>query len=260
MSDQLLPLNGEPEAKRIAPRGMMDVPIGRVLELAIEKGASAGDLEKLIALHERMQANAARQAFSQAMADFKANCPPIPRRTENSQFSVTVNGVKRPRRYAALEDIEATIRGPLGVHGLSFRWSGSTVAGGKIAMTCIVSHLGGHSESSSVEMQIDSKAGCSDQQKYGAAMTYAQRYSLIQALGLTTCDEDNDGNEAREDPTTIGEGQAAEIGILIDESGADKRRFLAFLGVQRVEDIKVSQYQLAVSKLREKKAAKGVSQ
>jgi hypothetical protein len=234
-----------------APMVNATIGIERVLEIAVEKGMGPEGLEKLVALHERMTANAARRQFSAAMAAFKAECPPIPRRTENGQFKVTNNGITRNRRYAALDDIEKTIREPLGRHGLSFRWGDAVIRDGSMTLTCIVSHPGGHSESSSVSMPIESRAGCSDQQKYGSAGTYAQRYSLIQVLGLTTCDDDDDGQGLPE--TTITEHQAANLEALIAEVNADKGRFLRFYSVERLEDLPASQFQSAVRALEAKR-------
>lgn len=174
--------------------GAMAASMPRLMELAIQSD-KVDALERLVALDERMSARRAAQEFAEAMARFKHTCPAVPRRTENAQFKVTRNGTQQARRYATLEDIEATVRGPLASCGLSFRWGDSRMEGGNMTLACVVSHVGGHSVSASVTLPVESRAGCSEAQKYGAVMTYAQRYSLIQALGLTTCDEDTDGAE-----------------------------------------------------------------
>ncbi len=46
-----------------------------ILQLAIEKGASIDQLEKLMALQERHEANESRKAYVAAMAAFKKNPP-----------------------------------------------------------------------------------------------------------------------------------------------------------------------------------------
>lgn len=239
----LAPLNGRPTGEATT--------ILTIMDRAIQSGVAPEGLEKLFALYERDSAQKARQAFMGALAEFKADCPPIPRRTENTQFSVTRNGVKSNRRYAALEDIEATIRAPLGRHGLSFRWGEMRVDDGRLTMTCIVSHTGGHSESAPCTIPVDSKAGCSEQQKYGAAMTYAQRYSLIAALGLTSCDEDADGAA---NPQRITESQAANLQCLIDEVKADKPKFCKWMGVGGLDEITVADFPRAVRALEDKRS------
>lgn len=235
----------------IVPSAPMD--FGTIVQAAIEKSMAPEALSKLLDVYERVKAGQAKEAFARAMSDFKAACPAVERRTENSQFKVTRNGQSVSRKYAALEDIERTIRGPLGAHGLHYRWGDAVVADGRLTMTCIVAHVAGHSESSSVVLPVESKAGCSEQQKFGAAMTYAQRYSLIQALGLTSCDEDTDGNEPTGNGDPITEHQAANLDALIDEVGADRKRFLAYLGVGSLSELPVAKFKSAISALESKR-------
>lgn len=225
-----------------------------VIDRAVASKTDPATMERMFALYERMEAMRARKEFAEAMSAFKADCPPIPRRTENAQFKVTRDGVTRARRYAALEDIEATIREPLGKHGLSFRWGETKVADGILTMACVVSHVGGHSESSAVSLPIDSKAGCSDQQKTGAAMTYAQRYSLVQALGLTSCDEDDDGNDLNAGPK-ITPHDADKLDTLIENVGANRDAFLKFMGVASLADIPAARFSEAVAALERKRKA-----
>lgn len=226
---------------------------GAIVNNAIEKGIDPAALGQLLEQWKDYRRVTAKADFDAAMACFKAECPPIPRRTENSQFQVIRNGVKVNRSYAALEDIEATIRGPLGRNGLSFRWSGVEVKDGRLTMTCIVSHASGHSETSPVVVPVESRAGCSEQQKYGAAMTYAQRYSLIQALGLTTCDEDADGDapDFATGPKVTAD-QAAELQMTVAEVGADKARFLKWVGVESYADVPASEYSRVLAALKAK--------
>jgi len=213
-----------------------------LLHLAIEKGVPVETLAKLVELHERMAAREAARAFADAMARFKTTCPPIPRRSENAQFSVTRNGVKVVRRYASLDDIEATIRKPATDCGLSFRWGDARVENGSLTMACVVSHVGGHSESSAVTLPLESRAGCSEAQKFGAVMTYAQRYSLVHAFGLTSCDEDSDGNDG-----PVAYVDAEQIGAL--EALVEKcppgtlDRMLRYVGVSAIEEIPAARFE-----------------
>lgn len=249
-----------PAAPAVRPGALAHVTADpmSLLAGAVERGMLVEIIERLAKLAEHMQNRAAEKEFDEAMAAFKAECPPIPRRTENAQFFVTRNGVKRPRMYAALEDIEATIREPLGRHGLSFRWGDSKIENGMLTLACIVSHRGGHSKSSIATMPLESRAGCSEQQKFGAARTYARRDSLVDALGLTTCDEDSDGkpDELRE---PIDEKQVATLDAMLVEMGAsDERRakFLAFMGAERLSAIPKSRYAEAVAALKKAGAKK----
>lgn len=221
--------------------GMVNMP--RLMELAIREG-KIDALERLVALDERMGARRAAQEFAEAMTKFKEICPPVPRRAENSQFSVTRNGTKQARRYATLEDIEKTVRGPLGQCGLSFRWGNAKVENGAMTLPCIVSHIGGHSVEASVTLPLESRAGCSEAQKYGAVMTYAQRYSLVQALGLTTCDEDVDGEGIVEPEGFVTPAQVEVLEALLQQRPDGSRaRFLKYLGIAELEQVPASRYE-----------------
>lgn len=247
-TDYLMP----PSALMVQPGVPQPPTIGAILSQAVDKGMDPAALEKLVSLYKQMAELEAKRHFDEAMCAFRSSCPPIPRRTENSQFSVTRDGVKVARKYASLDDIAATIRVPLADHGLSYRWGDSIITEGRMTLTCIVSHSGGHSVSSAVTLPVDSKAGCSEQQKYGAAGTYAQRYSLIQALGLTSCDEDDDGN-AGTPVEPISEHQAANLQALMDEVKADKGRFLDYFGCDKIADLPAARFKEAVAMLERKR-------
>lgn len=240
------------------PLTQVPANIDTILLAAVEKGASIETMEKLVALRERIMAQQAKAAFTEARARFRALCPPIPRRTPNMQFKKMVpdrNGVprERPSMYASIADIGATINAPLSECGLDYGWGNAELKDGQLTMACIVTHKDGHSAEATASFPVDSKAGCSEQQKRAIAMTYCQRYSLIGVLGLTTCDEDDDGNEPPNAGPTITEAQAADLGALADEVGADKAKFLRWLGVEKATDIPQSRFKEAIAALEKKR-------
>jgi hypothetical protein len=230
------------EPRELAPVATTNA-IELMMQAAIEKNIPVETLKELTDLYERMRANNARQLWNAAFAAFKAECPPVPRRTESAQFKVTRNGVTRNRMYASLEDIEATVREPLGRHGLSYKWGDLVLGDGSVSMACIVAHSGGHSESSAVTMPTENNAGCSPQQKMGIIATYAQRYSLIAALGLTSCDEDADGNtpKAPANEPTITEHEADNLDSALNDLGPDRKAaFLTAYKIERLIDLPAS--------------------
>lgn len=224
-----------------------------LVRLAVEKGLDIESIQALVQMHREEQDRQAKREWHAAMAAFKRDCPPVQRRTENDQFKVTVNGVRRNRKYASLEDIEATVREPLANNGLSYRWGDFTEKDGKMHMDCLVSHVGGHTESSAGSVPVESKAGCSDQQKRGIAVAYVQRYTVIAALGLTSCEEDTDGNESGGSSDVVSEEQASTLYALIDEVGQNTDKFLAVYGVARIEDLPAANYKAAVELLERKR-------
>jgi hypothetical protein len=81
-------------------------------------------------------------------------------------------------------------------------------------------------------------------------LSYARRQSLVQILGLTTCDPDQDGGP--ESYETISDKQVADIAALIDEVGADKAKFFRWAKVTKLSEILVCNYDHSVSELRRK--------
>ena len=227
-----------------------------LLSQAIEAKLDPAAMAEFYGLYRQMKADQARASFADALSAFKADCPPIPRRTPNNQFKkVDRNGVSGPSMFASLKDIDATIRGPLGKHGLSTRWTGAEIKDGILSLTCEVTHRDGHHESSRVQFPLESKAGCSEQQRYGIVMTYAQRYSLIQALGLTTCDEDTDGNLPGEPAASgpITAEQAANLELAVENVKGDKARFLKRFGADTFAAFPRAKYGDALVAIQEKR-------
>lgn len=227
-----------------------------ILSAAVASGMAPEALGKLVDLAERMDAANARKAFADAMARFGSVCPPVQRRTENSQFQVTRDGRKVNRMYASLDDIAATVRKPLAECGLSYRWSNAVVDGGKLTITCVVSHELGHSESSSITLPTESRAGCSEAQKIGSVNTYAQRYSLVNALGLTSCDEDTDGNADESPAEKISEADLLNLEVALDSitPPVNMAKFKEYMGVEKLADIPASKVQQAFAAVARRKA------
>lgn len=239
----------------IAPQ----VSILTIMDRAIANNTPPEALERLFALHERMLALQAVQAFNAAFAAFRSECPPVQRKTVNAFFKkVDRNGVTVPTMYASIENIAETVDPFLGKNGLSYHWGDATIAGDILTIPFVLKHVGGHSVSSSGSMPLENKAGCSPQQKYAIAETYAMRRSMARGLGIATCDEDTDGNEPPpQSVPTINANQAANIKALLDELKADKGIFLRWCGVDRIEDIPASDFKRTIDGLEKKRKEQG---
>jgi ERF superfamily protein len=220
----------------------------RIIDRCVTSGVSVEHLERLAALHERMSDRAAGQEFAYALAEFQRVCPSI---AKSSKANVTTkSGVRYSYNYAELDEIAATIRPLLHERGLSYSWD-STIEGDMLRCVCNLRHINGHKESASFSCPWKTDAGMSEQQKYAAALSYARRQSLVQVLGLTTTDPDTDAGSTE----TITASQAADLKALIQEVKADPELFLAWAKVDRVEDIKATEYRAAVTLLQAKRKA-----
>lgn len=232
------------------PQGL-DPAMARLMEIALEKG-TVESLEKLVALSERVEGRRAGQEFGDAKAKFQNACPSI-RKTSTAKITSRKTGTSYSYAYAELDEIAATVRPHLHNLGLSYSWD-SKVEAGKIRVVCTLRHLNGHSETATFECPVDGNDSMSDPQKYASTLTFARRYSLIQVLGLTTCDPDDDAGKPLPPAAVAGttEAQAADLRALLEETKVPEDAFVKRLGVASVEEIPPDRYDAAVRALRER--------
>jgi hypothetical protein len=233
----------------IVERPSRETEIGDLIRVAMERGIDAASLERLVGVYERMESARAARQFNDAMARFQADCEPI---VKNKKASiVSGSGAKWGYQYASLDEIARTIREPLQLHGLSYTWD-SLVDGNKILCTCTVRHAGGHSSSATFSATIDEKMSVTPVQKSGAALTYAKRQSLVQALGLSIAEFDTDGNE----PDTIDTISPSDVSALLtalDETKSDIPKFCAAFGIATVDALPTSKLPKAMSMIEAKR-------
>lgn len=158
-----------------------------LIALAIEKGLDTTALKELMDLKERFEANEARKLFFRAFTSFQAQCPDL-RKTKAVSF-----GSNAPSfHYAPLSDITRQIAKTLKENELSYRWEIKD-DDKEIKVTCLISHVNGHTERTTMTASADTGPGRNAIQARGSSISYLQRYTLIGALGLSTADSDIDG-------------------------------------------------------------------
>jgi len=222
-----------------------DTDITQLLHKALDKDATVETLERLVALEERISMRRAAMEFADALAKFQKDCPPVPKKSK-ADFSAAGSRVRYS--YAELADIAKHIAPYLHPVGLSYTWD-STHDESSMTTVCTLRHVNGHSTSSTFSAPLESRAGMSPQQKYGSAGSYGRRQSLVQVLGLTTCDPDDDAPSTE----TISESEAADLRALAVEVGADEKKFLVYMGVGKYEDIRAVDHRKAVVALEAKR-------
>lgn len=163
------------------------IPADQFLMRAVESNAAPETIEKMMDLKERWEAGEAKKAFFRAMQKFQGMKPDLPKTSQ-----VSFGQGKTAYNFCPLSEIEKRLREPLGQCGLSYRFeNGSTPD--SYSVTCIVSHVDGHSERTTMSAPADSSGNKNAIQGIGSTSTYLMRYTLIAAFALTTADEDNDG-------------------------------------------------------------------
>lgn len=162
-----------------------------LIEIAINKGVDTVQLKELMDLQERWEKKEAKKAFMEALSKFQTIVPVInKKKTAKVQ---TRTGSNFEYKYADLGGIAQSIKEALNQCGLSYRWEFEEV-NGKLKCHCLVSHVSGHTETTTMEAGKDNSGAKNDIQQTGSTQTYLQRYSLIGALGLTTAEDDTDAS------------------------------------------------------------------
>jgi len=246
---ELMPANEQNITKNEQPTQMAQITPLTMMQTALERGTDMDQLEKLMALQERWEANEAKKAYVVAMNAFKKNPPEI---FKDRHVSYTTDKGTTEYTHASLANIVKTIGQALAKHGLSHRWDMNTADGGIITVTCVITHKLGHSESVPMEAGADQSGGKNNIQAKGSTITYLQRYTLLAATGLATADMDDDGQTA-EPVEYITEHQEAELRALLEEVGADYGKFCQYCKVTALKDIQAKNYKKAVSALEAKR-------
>ena len=174
------------------------------IELAIRQNVPVETLVKLFELKERAEASEARKAFDKAFAAFQAEAPALERTKE-----VSFGQGKTAYKYTPLDEAIKQYRPVLAKHGLSFKWSQTQSADGKISVTCILKHTQGHFDTNTLEGPADSSGSKNPIQSISSGVSYLRRYTFLGVTGGATGDEDTDG-------MTMGE--CADFLALIKES------------------------------------------
>jgi hypothetical protein len=179
----------------------------QIIKDAIAGGMDPDKLTKMFDLYERDQKRKAEQAFIAAMNEFKKDRPRI-MKSKTAQVESNRTGQKFEYKYADLFEVSNSISDALSKYGLSHRFETrqeirtiGPAAVERVVVTCILSHVAGHSERTTLE-------GCADQtgsknaiQAIASTVTYLERYTLLAATGCAASDTDSDGTAAPEAPS-----------------------------------------------------------
>lgn len=226
--------------KQISPENIATP--ATLLEMAVSQNADVDKLEKLMALQERYDAKQAKSAFLKAITEFQSIVPRITKTKEGHNYY-----------YAPLADIIEQIKESLPKCGLSYRFEQNHED--SIEVTCIVSHVDGHSESTSMKAGADTSGSKNSVQAIGSTVQYLQRYTLIGALGLTTADEDIDARLpyeriSKEQVTAINQ-MLADLETELPGITHDFKKWLckAPMKCELIEDISAERFQAVVEKI-----------
>lgn len=178
-----------PEQRRqnVAPISSDNSIMAVISRAAADPTCDIEKMERLLAMHERMQAKTAEQAFNAAMAQMQCDIPTV--------FEGAVN-LHTGNAYATLDDITRTLKPIMQRHGFAITFKVEN-ADEEICVTGILMHCGGHREQTTMRLPLDIGKGRNDVQAVGSSTTYGKRYVMCALLNVTTGEtRDDDGQSA----------------------------------------------------------------
>lgn len=193
-----------------------------IQQVAMSPTADIDKMERLMAMHERFQAQQAKQQYDEALAQMQEELPVIGERGGIRDKSGRIQST-----YALWEDINEMIKPVLAKYGfaLSFRTPRNERG---IEVEGVLSHRGGHRETTSLVLPADTTGSKNGVQAVASSVSYGKRYTAGALLNFTTTGEDDDGNGAVVTPR-VTSVQAAQLAELLEKC-SDKAK-AAFAGI-----------------------------
>jgi hypothetical protein len=218
-----------------------------MIAMAVQQGTDLTQLERLLDLQIRYEANEAKKAYTQAMADFKADPPDIYKDKTNKQYN---------SKYSSIDALVNPTIPQLSKYGLSHRWDYPQGTDGKVSVSCILTHSMGHSETVTMTGPVDASGSKNPIQQIKSAMTYLKIATFEAVTGLVSREANlnDDGNGAG--TGFITPEMVKELNDLITNTEASLEGFLKYMAVEKIEEIPLGSYGKAKAAFEAKKKAK----
>jgi hypothetical protein len=198
-------------------------------------------MERLMAMHERMQGRQAQAEFADALASLQADLPSIGERGDAAGRY----------KFALWEDINQAIKPILHRHGFALAFRTDTADGVKV--TGVLSHRNGHREETSITLPADPSGNKNAVQAVASSVSYGKRYTAGALLNLTSHGEDDDAFAATSDFIT--EAQEIALRERLEACGANLPGFLKFLKVDALSKIRAKDFGKASKAIEAKERA-----
>lgn len=231
-----------------------------LLRAAVQAGASAEGIERLVNLQLKLADRAAQAACYAALRAFRRECPDLEKCKTVAVPTKDRSGTAYTFRQETLASIRKAIDPALDRNGLTVTFDQTFDDKGRLVCVCIVKHDGGGEHRASFTTPVSGSPTMSEAQKVGGTLTLAMRYALRATLGLRFAedDEENPDHEEPESGPAVTEEQAANLNSMLEEiephSKGNRARFLSWLGVERVSEIPASRFADAVKQLQARRA------
>ena len=178
-------------------QALTETPGSMFERLARDPQVDVDKLERLMQLHERMKAQAAKEQFNVAMSVAQQTMRPIAADAANPQTH---------SKYASYAALDKALRPIYTEHGFALSFdTGEPPREDMVRMLCYVSHSAGHERTYHADMPADGKGAkggdvMTKTHATGAAMSYGMRYLLKMIFNVAVGEDDVDGNTVKDIP------------------------------------------------------------
>lgn len=221
-----------------------------IIRGAINAGSNLAELEKLLTLKERWDANEARKKFALSFASAQQDIASVVKRKMNPQTH---------SKYADLGDVIESAKPVYTEEGFSvIFYEGDTPLVEHIRIYADVLHSSGHKETYHYDVPLDGMGikGNANMTKIHAkasSTSYGRRYLMCMIWNIPT--QDDDGNKAtiKESTATLTDKQVSMMLDILDNlpSSADKKiKFLRYMEVESVKDILAKDFEKGMNALK----------
>lgn len=164
------------------------------------------------------------------------------------QMNGSNNAFKKPdgsaTRYSTLADIIAATRPALTDNGIAAVQVANYVEGGISVETIFHGH-GSSLPTGPVVIPVDKRSA----QAVGSAFTYARRFSMSLACGVSGAEEDDDGNDAEKGAPKTGTELVAKLQDLMDQAGVSAEDVCKAYAVGSLSELSPDKYDAATARL-----------
>lgn len=216
-----------PPSSTVATQETPGALLNAIVGLAKDPEFDVAKLQELMRMQERLEDRQAERSFARALAEAQAEIPQVSRlgTVDLSKAGTTPEpGRKSSYNFTRMEDIDLVLRPIMFRHGFSIHFDRTQREGGGLVVTGTLSHVDGHSKSTSFPLPLDTGPGRNNLQAAGSADSYAQRYIIEGFFHIVRKGKDDDGVSAG--IKYITEEQADQLVARLKEAGRQEDRFI----------------------------------
>jgi hypothetical protein len=222
-------------------------PVMDMIRQAIAEGQPLDVIRELKDLAKELAADEATRAFNAAFAAFKGEVVKVDRTRR------VTDGPLKGRSYAELFSFVDAATPALSKHGLSASWAVTRDEKDWIEVTCTLEHALGGKKQVSQGGPPDAGGAKNALQARISTVTYLERATFKAICGLAEQGDDDDGNGGAGSSAAINDQQRSELDALIEETGADVEKFLAYFKIEFLAELPAKNFVQAKSLLAQKR-------